>query len=185
MAYMTPRRLTFRTIPLPQADARDITGSVAPRVFLSLFNDAPTAAWLDSSGNGGALSVLANSAGPLARTWMPQVESSNTFFAQLGGTFDEPVEIPRDWPCDFALGWVGALGYGVEDIARSREDHPDAALLFADRAVVIDHAHAVAYAMAMLPSAKDAGDAGSTHDEQLEWLDTTVAEVRRLSLIHI
>lgn len=175
MAYMTPRRLTFRTIPLPQADTRDITGSVAPRVFLSLFNDAPTAAWLDSSGNGGALSVLANSAGPLARTWMPQVESSNTFFAQLRSTFDEPVEIPRDWPCNFALGWVGALGYGVEDIARSREDHPDAALLFADRAVVIDHAHSVAYAMAMLPSI------GEAQAEQLEWLDTTVAEVRRIA----
>lgn len=181
MAYMTPRRLTFRTIPLPQADARDITGSVAPRVFLSLFNDAPTAAWLDSSGNGGALSVLANSAGPLARTWMPQVEGSSAFFAQLRSTFGEPVEVPRDWPCDFALGWVGALGYGVEDIARSREDHPDAALLFADRAVVIDHAHAVAYVMAMLPGAKDAGDAGSARDEQLEWLDATVAEVRRIA----
>lgn len=175
MAYMTPRRLTFRTIPLPQTGNRDITGSVAPRVFLSLFNDAPTAAWLDSSGNGGALSVLANSAGPLARTWMPQVESSNTFFAQFRGTFDEPVGIPRDWPCEFALGWVGALGYGVEDIARSREDHPDAALLFADRAVVIDHAHSVAYAMAMLPSI------GEAHAEQLEWLDTTVAEVRRIA----
>lgn len=175
MAYMTPRRLTFRTIPLPQKGTRDITGSVAPRVFLSLFNDAPSAAWLDSSGNGGALSVLANSAGPLARTWMPQVESSNTFFAQLRSTFDEPVEIPRDWPCNFALGWVGALGYGVEDIARSREDHPDAALLFADRAVVIDHAHSVAYAMAMLPSI------GEAHAEQLEWLDTTVAEVRRIA----
>lgn len=175
MAYMTPRRLTFRTIPLPQTGNRDITGSVASRVFLSLFNDAPTVAWLDSSGNGGALSVLANNAGPLARTWMPQVESSNTFFAQFRGTFDEPVEIPRDWPCNFALGWVGALGYGVEDIARSREDHPDAALLFADRAVVIDHAHAVAYAMAMLPSI------GEAYAEQLEWLDTTVAEVRRIA----
>lgn len=175
MAYMTPRRLTFRTIPLPQTGNRDITGSVASRVFLSLFNDAPTAAWLDSSGNGGALSVLANSAGPLARTWMPQVESSNSFFAQLRSTFDEPVEIPRDWPCNFALGWVGALGYGVEDIARSREDHPDAALLFADRAVVIDHAHSVAYAMAMLPSI------GQAHAEQLEWLDTAVAEVRRIA----
>ena len=175
MAYMTPRRLTFRTIPLPQTGNRDIAGSVAPRVFLSLFNDAPTAAWLDSSGNGGALSVLANSAGPLARTWMPQVESSNTFFAQLRSALDESIEIPRDWPCDFALGWVGALGYGVEDIARSREDHPDAALLFADRAVVIDHAHAVAYAMAMLPGI------GEAHAEQLEWLDTTVAEVRRIA----
>ena len=176
MAYMTPRRLTFRTIPLPQTGTRDITGSVAPRVFLSLFNDAPTAAWLDSSGNGGALSVLANSAGPLARTWMPQVESSNSFFAQLRSTFDEPVEIPRDWPCNFALGWVGALGYGVEDIARSREDHPDAALLFADRAVVIDHAHSVAYAMAMLPSV------GEAHAEQLDWLGTTVAEVNRIAV---
>lgn len=175
MAYMTPRRLTFRTIPLPQTGTRDITGSVAPRVFLSVFNDAPTAAWLDSSGNGGALSVLANSAGPLARTWMPQVENSSAFFTQLRSAFDGPVEIPRDWPCNFALGWVGALGYGVEDIARSREDHPDAALLFADRAVVIDHAHSVAYAMAMLPSI------GEAHAEQLEWLDTTVAEVQRIA----
>ncbi len=181
MAYMTPRRLTFRTIPLPQADTRDITGSVAPRVFLSLFNDAPTAAWLDSSGNGGALSVLANSAGPLARTWMPQVKDSAAFFAQFRSAFDEPVEVPHAWPCDFALGWVGALGYGIEDIARSREDHPDAALLFADRAVVLDHAHAVAYAMAMLPSAKDAGDAEGALDEQLEWLDATVAEVQRIA----
>ena len=119
--------------------------------------------------------MLANGAGPLARTWMPQVEGSSAFFAQLRSTFDEPVEIPRDWPCNFALGWVGALGYGVEDIARSREDHPDAALLFADRAVVIDHAHSVAYAMAMLPSI------GEAHAEQLEWLDTTVAEVRRIA----
>lgn len=181
MAYMTPRRLTFRTIPLPQTGSRDIAGSVAPRVFLSLFNDAPTAAWLDSSGNGGALSVLANGAGPLSRTWMPRVEGSAAFFAQLRSAFDEPIEVPHDWPCDFALGWVGALGYGVEDIARSREDHPDAALLFADRAVVIDHAHAVAYAMAMLPGAKDAGDAGSARDEQLEWLDTTVAEMQRIA----
>lgn len=191
MAYMTPRRLTFHTIPLPQADTRDITGSVAPRVFLSVFNDAPTAAWLDSSGNGGALSVLANNAGPLARTWMPQVESSNSFFAQLRSSFDEPVEIPRDWPCNFALGWVGALGYGVEDIARSREDHPDAALLFADRAVVIDHAHAVAYAMTMLPSAGDPEDskeaeaapgACDAHAQQLDWLGTTVAEVNRIAV---
>ena len=127
MAYMTPRRLTFRTIPLPSADSRDITGSVASRVFLSLFNDAPTATWLDSSGNGGRISVLANSAGPLARTWLPQVASSAEFFAQLRSAFAEPVEIPADWPCDFALGWVGALGYGIEDIARSRKDHPDAA----------------------------------------------------------
>nr|WP_256329766.1 anthranilate synthase component I family protein [Corynebacterium jeikeium] len=178
---MTPRRLTFRTIPLPQTGNRDIAGSVAPRVFLSLFDDAPTAAWLDSSGNGGALSVLANGAGPFSRTWMPRVEGSAAFFAQLRSAFDESIEVPHDWPCDFALGWVGALGYGVEDIARSREDHPDAALLFADRAVVIDHAHAVAYAMAMLPGAIDAGDAGSARDEQLEWLDTTVAEVQRIA----
>ncbi|WP_293819123.1 anthranilate synthase component I family protein [uncultured Corynebacterium sp.] len=184
---MTPRRLTFRTIPLPQADTRDITGSVAPRVFLSLFDDAPTAAWLDSSGNGGALSVLANGAGPLSRTWMPRVEGSAAFFAQLRSAFDEPVEVPRDWPCDFALGWVGALGYGVENVARSRKDHPDAALLFADRAVVIDHAHAVAYAMAMLPEAGETEEAEQArgtreaHAQQLEWLDATVAEVQRIA----
>lgn len=180
MAYMTPRRLTFRTIPLPPAGTRDITGHVAPRVFLSLFDDAPTAAWLDSSGNGGTLSVLANSAGPLARTWLPQVDSSAAFFAQLSTALAEPVEIPADWPCDFALGWVGTLGYGIEDIARTRREHPDAALLFADRAVVVDHTRARAYAMALLP--EPSGDTRDAHAEQLEWLDTTVAEVNRIAV---
>lgn len=182
MAYMTPRRLTFRTIPLPSADSRDITGSVASRVFLSLFNDAPTATWLDSSGNGGRISVLANSAGPLARTWLPQVASSAEFFAQLRSAFAEPVEIPAEWPCDFALGWVGALGYGIEDIARSREDHPDAALLFADRAVVVDHERAVAHAMALLPGVDGPPQkAREVHAKQLEWLDATVVAVQDIA----
>ena len=179
MAYMTPRRLTFRTIPLQPTGSGEGTGCVASRVFLSLFNDAPTAAWLDSSGNGGNISVLANNAGPLAGTWLPQVDSSKAFFSQLRQSLSARVEVPDNWPCDFALGWVGALGYGVEDIARSREDHPDAALLFADRAVVIDHAVAVAYVMAMLPDANNEQDA---HAEQLDWLGTTVAEVNRIAV---
>lgn len=180
MAYMTPRRLTFRTIPLQPTGSGEGTGCVASRVFLSLFNDAPTAAWLDSSGNGGNISVLANSAGPLADTWLPQVDSSKAFFSQLRQSLSARVEVPDNWPCDFALGWVGALGYGVEDIARSYEDHPDAALLYADRAVVIDHAAAVTYAMAILPDANNEQDA---HAQQLAWLDATVAEVQRIARV--
>jgi anthranilate synthase component 1 len=49
----------------------------------------------------------------------------------------------------FRLGWVGWLGYGLGDETLGRRttrhsDHPDASLLFIDRAVIFDHrAHSI------------------------------------------
>jgi anthranilate synthase component 1/para-aminobenzoate synthetase len=71
--------------------------------------------------------------------------------------------------CGFALGWLGYLGYELKrECGGSDVDPglPDAQLVFAARAVVLDHAAGVAWVLAL-----DAEDAGP-------WLDRAVAAVR-------
>ncbi|WP_426227823.1 chorismate-binding protein [Pseudarthrobacter sp. DSP2-3-2b1] len=76
---------------------------------------------------------------------------------------------PDGYPGDFTLGWLGCLGYelkretGGTDVAAPT---PDAALIFAGRAVVLDHADGTAWLLAL-----EAPDA----DEWLEAARTAVA----------
>jgi anthranilate synthase component 1/para-aminobenzoate synthetase len=78
------------------------------------------------------------------------------------------VRAPKGYPGQFTLGWLGCLGYelkretGGTDLAAST---PDAALIFAGRAVVLDHAEGTAWLLAL--EAHDAGD----------WLETAAAAV--------
>ncbi|BCW80435.1 aminodeoxychorismate synthase component I [Arthrobacter sp. NicSoilC5] len=78
------------------------------------------------------------------------------------------VRTPDGYPCDFTLGWLGCLGYelkretGGSDLSAPT---PDAALIFAGRAVVLDHAEGAAWLLAL-----DAPDAG-------EWLAQARAAV--------
>ncbi|NUP59531.1 MAG: aminodeoxychorismate synthase component I, partial [Pseudarthrobacter sp.] len=71
------------------------------------------------------------------------------------------VRTPEGYPGEFTLGWLGGLGYelkresGGSDVSAPT---PDAALIFAGRAVVLDHAEGAAWLLAL-----DAPDAG-------EWL---------------
>ncbi|MFF1251975.1 chorismate-binding protein [Pseudarthrobacter sp. NPDC058329] len=65
---------------------------------------------------------------------------------------DAPVATPDGYPGEFTLGWLGCLGYelkretgGADFSART----PDAALIFAGRAVVLDHAAGVAWLLAL------------------------------------
>jgi para-aminobenzoate synthetase len=66
---------------------------------------------------------------------------------------------PEDYPCDFALGWLGYLGYelkretGGQDV---RSDTPDAGLIFAGRGVVLDHTDNTVWLLAL--DAPDAAD---------------------------
>jgi para-aminobenzoate synthetase len=80
------------------------------------------------------------------------------------------VRTPDGYPGEFTLGWLGCLGYelkretGGTDLAAST---PDAALIFAARAVVLDHAAGTAWLLALdLPDAdewlRDARDAVET-----------------------
>lgn len=69
------------------------------------------------------------------------------------------VRAPDDYPGQFTLGWLGCLGYelkretGGSDLSAPT---PDAALIFAGRAVVLDHAEGTAWLLAL--EAPDAGE---------------------------
>ena len=83
-----------------------------------------------------------------------------------------------DLPFDFRLGYVGYLGYELKaetggDAVHSSPD-PDAALIFADRAVVLDHDGRRAYVLALT----DGSDTVRAMSER--WLDDTEATLRRL-----
>ncbi|ALV41754.1 anthranilate synthase [Pseudarthrobacter sulfonivorans] len=62
------------------------------------------------------------------------------------------VRTPDGYPGDFTLGWLGCLGYelkretGGTDVAAPT---PDAALIFAGRAVVLDHVEGAAWLLAL------------------------------------
>lgn len=78
------------------------------------------------------------------------------------------VEAPETYPGDFTLGWLGYLGYELKREtggADVRASTPDAALICAGRAVVLDHAEGAAWLLAL-----DAPDAAA-------WLDTARAAV--------
>ena len=76
---------------------------------------------------------------------------------------------PPGLPFEFALGYVGYLGYELKaqtgGAAAHRARTPDAALVLADRMLAIDHRDGVAWLLAL--------------DE--DWLDPTEARLRRLS----
>ncbi|MFC4854083.1 aminodeoxychorismate synthase component I [Actinophytocola glycyrrhizae] len=140
------------------------TAASAETVFDTLYSGADHAFWLDSAdsadggASGGRFSVLGDASGPLARVATADVTTGTVTIRRA----DQPDEVthsgfldwlaadlarrpvtPPDVPFDFALGWVGYLGYelkaecGAESAHRS--PHPDAAMIFADRAVVFDH----------------------------------------------
>jgi para-aminobenzoate synthetase len=86
------------------------------------------------------------------------------------------VATPEGLPFDFNLGYVGFLGYELKAETGGNEAYraetPDAALLFADRMLVVDHAEGVSHLLAL-----SLGDdtAGAT-----AWLDGTAARLTAL-----
>ncbi|MFJ5699318.1 chorismate-binding protein [Arthrobacter sp. NPDC093139] len=66
---------------------------------------------------------------------------------------------PEGYACDFTLGWLGYMGYELKRETGGSDvpsDTPDAALIFAGRAVVLDHAEGTAWLLAI--DAPDAPD---------------------------
>ena len=152
--------------------------------FATLFGAGDDAYWLDSSradGELGRFSIMGNADGPRARVVTADVATGAVTIRCAAGTrtvdgpflgwLEEDLAANRvldpGLPCPFALGWVGYLGYelkaecGGEPAHRS--DLPDAAMVFADRALVLDHATATTYLLAF------AGDEG--------WLDEAAARL--------
>ncbi|MEU2833550.1 aminodeoxychorismate synthase component I [Streptomyces lavendulae] len=166
----------------------------AEPVFDRLFRGGEHPFWLDSSRTDarlGQISVMGNASGPLARTATGDVSDGTVTVTANGRTrtvhspfFDWlerdlaslRTEVP-ELPFEFALGWVGCLGYELKSecggTAAHRSPDPDAVMVFADRAVVLDHRTDTTYLLAL---AED-GDQGAARD----WLRTTTAELAQLA----
>ncbi|MFI7677603.1 aminodeoxychorismate synthase component I [Actinophytocola sp. NPDC049390] len=149
--------------PAPVVRHRRVrTAASAETVFDTLYARADFAFWLDSADEGaagGRFSILGDASGPLARVVTADV-TAGTVTVRRADRADEVVRsgfldwlaadlarrpvTPPDLPFDFALGWVGYLGYELKAEcgarAEHRSPHPDAAMIFADRAIVVDHA---------------------------------------------
>lgn len=131
------------------------------RLFLRCFAGSDWCFWLDSSAASAdqgerRVSILGDACGPhaerlsyrqAAAEWTVSRASGETvvskrFFEHLGGRLAEQA-VSDETGLGFNLGFVGALGYelGQECGAGGGHcsPHPDAALIFADRAIVVDH----------------------------------------------
>ncbi|NUT70348.1 aminodeoxychorismate synthase component I [Pseudarthrobacter sp. C4D7] len=96
----------------------------------------------------------------LISTGSSTAKVSGPFFRWLDTVWGRrAVRTPDSYPCEFTLGWLGCLGYelkretGGSDMAATT---PDAALIFAGRAVVLDHAEGAVWLLAL--EAPDAGE---------------------------
>ncbi len=182
----------------------------AEAAFDTVFRTGPHPFWLDSSRAGagpghGRFSVLGNAGGPLARVASADVASGTVTVASAAGSrtvraafwdwlaadlrergrLDPPPELPFD----FAPGWVGYLGYELKAQCGGRAAHPspgpDAVLVFADRAVVVDHVAGETYLLALAEETGGeadgvSGEAGGPagEDAAADWLGATA---RRLT----
>jgi para-aminobenzoate synthetase len=190
-----------RPAPAPQRHLRVLAEQVITYwdpevVFDRLFRGGEHPYWLDSSRIGGRLgefSIMGDASGPLARIAKADV-SAGTVTVTEGGTSTVVTEPFFDWldrdlrslvvdapelPGEFALGWVGYLGYELKAECGATAAHcaptPDAAMVFADRAVVFDHRTDTTYLLAL---AED-GDAAAAR----VWLSDTVDKLVGMSAV--
>jgi para-aminobenzoate synthetase len=163
--------------------------------YRELFGGARPAFWLDSSGGteGGArFSFLGDATGPLAEYLTYQVADRAATVRGAAGTRRLPgpfldvlerelrrraVPVPDGLPFEFNLGYVGYLGYELKAETGGRAayqaDTPDAALVFADRLLALDHADRCCYLLALSNSPTTATAAG-------RWLADTEQRLRTL-----
>ncbi|MET3142389.1 UNVERIFIED_ORG: anthranilate synthase component 1/para-aminobenzoate synthetase [Arthrobacter sp. UYEF2] len=142
-------------------------------LFENLYGGSANAVWLDSSNAGIAnadternrFSILADDGGTYGQAVTHRsgesVITAGSATARVPGPFfrwldtvwgRRAVRTPEGYPGDFTLGWLGCLGYelkretGGTDVAAPT---PDAALIFAGRAVVLDHVEGTAWLLAL------------------------------------
>nr|WP_239537358.1 aminodeoxychorismate synthase component I [Arthrobacter roseus] len=166
----------------------------ASALFAALYAESDHTVWLDSSNthelnDRNRFSILADDGGPHGRTARHDggttvlaggpvtVRIREPFFRWLNAVWaGAPVETPPDYPCGFTLGWLGYLGYelkresgGADRAGPART--PDASLIFAGRAVVLDHLADVAYLLTLSDGRPD--------DDTEVWLNCARSAVLR------
>ncbi|MFE9847747.1 aminodeoxychorismate synthase component I [Streptomyces sp. NPDC005576] len=196
-----PRPSAVRTASdeAPPRRLRVLTRSTETRwedelAFDRIFRQGEHAYWLDSSrpDSGRArFSLMGDAGGPLARIARADVTSGTVtvrsatstevvtsgFFEWLDRDLASiRTEIP-ELPFDFALGWVGYLGYELKTECGGRPAHrsqePDAVMVFSDRALVLDHATGTTHLLAL-------ADEG-TEEQARSWLEETAAQLAGLT----
>ncbi|MFE1590608.1 aminodeoxychorismate synthase component I [Streptomyces sp. NPDC058737] len=166
--------------------------------YRTLFAGNPHSFWLDSGAVIEGLSrfsFLGDGGGPLAEYVSHQVSDGRVtvHFPGRPGSEDEIVEqsffdyldeqirlravpVPKGLPFEFNLGYVGYLGYELKAECTGEPVHksglPDAAMLFTDRMLAVDHTEGVSYLLALSADGEDA--------DALGWLERTERELRRL-----
>jgi len=155
----------------------------AESVFAAIYGGRDNAFWLDRNAG---FSVMGDASGPHARvaTYDAAAEElavdgrvhHTSFFDWLRADLETvDVTVPA-LPFDFALGWVGVLGYelkretGGACAPAHDAETPDAWMIFADRALVFDHARGTIDALALAPVDDDA----TAHN----WIDGVEASLR-------
>lgn len=173
LAALPGLRLVHQTHPLTVP---------AEAVFTGVFADSTHAFWLDSRDPAhpdGRFSILGDASGPLAHRVTADVPAgtltitgpageqtiTSGFFDWLAGEetgmqkIRSSVELPETG-CGFVLGWIGSLGYELKAECGGSAAHasplPDAQLLFADRAIIIDHHTGTAHLLALTTPAHEA-----------------------------
>ncbi|WKN18646.1 aminodeoxychorismate synthase component I [Streptomyces sp. JUS-F4] len=144
----------------------------AELIYRTFFGGSDSAFWLDSSTVVDGLSrfsFLGNGDGPLGEylTYRvadetvtvrhsngQRIEIRQSFFSYLEEQLGRRrVPAPEGLPFEFNLGYVGYLGYELkaETIgdAAHHSDNSDAALVFADRLIVLDHQERQAFALCL------------------------------------
>ncbi|TQF68327.1 aminodeoxychorismate synthase component I [Rhodococcus spelaei] len=170
--------------------------AVDPRaVYERLFAGGPNSFWLDGSSASDAqskFSVMGDSSGPRAefvtyrvaettvrvhRDGHPTTELSTTLFDYLDEQLRTRAVAPRlDLPFAFTLGYVGYLGYELKADTCGQLVHAsaraDAAVVFADRALVVDHSVGCCHLLVL--------DDGTDEPEGDRWLRETSDAIRTL-----
>ena len=148
----------------------------APTLFESLYGTSSNAVWLDSSNAAAVMgsaqaeersrfSIMADDGGTYGQVATHRSGSTGVTVGTATATIPGPffrwldsawgrraVRAPQGYECQFTLGWLGFLGYelkretGGSDVQATT---PDAALLFAGRAVVLDHHQQAVWLLAL------------------------------------
>ncbi|MFG2503200.1 aminodeoxychorismate synthase component I [Streptomyces sp. NPDC048441] len=181
------RRLKVLTTPLPTRWSDEAA-------YDRLHGAHEHAFWLDSSASAGAngrFSIMGDASGPLARVARADIWDGTVTVESATGTSTVHGEFLTwleedlrgldvtcpDLPFEFALGWVGYLGYELKAEVggerRHRSDEPDAAMIFADRALVFDHATSTTHLLALA----EEGD----EEPGRAWLESTARQLAEIA----
>lgn len=171
---------------------RRVSGAVdAEAVFSRMFAGSPRSFWLDSSlvePGRSRFSFLGDDQGPLAefvrydvgagrceieRPGRPVRRVRASVFDYLKRQLSNRRVDATGLPFDFTGGYVGYFGYEVKadcgSANRHRSPTPDAAWLFADRVIAVDHEEGFTYAVCL------AEDTPRAAREAADWLEGVLA----------